>query len=66
MGNSILKQIYSRPGGQRIWIIRSEGGSYLKHFVEGGIAAIGFVDDLGCRNNKFGKFNPDFDKVEKK
>ena len=48
---TINSLVYEKPEGQRIWVVRASGGTYVQHFKKAGIAAIGHLDDLDLSDN---------------
>ncbi len=42
-------EIYRRPESQRIWVVRAQGGMFVRHFEKGETIAIGHLDFLDLR-----------------
>ena len=54
-----FKNIHQVPSGQRIWVVRADGGFFLRHFVEFGTIAIGHLDEIDIYPTGRKPFAPD-------
>src|SRR5690348_6093856 len=48
------------PEGRRYWVIRSERGVYLEHFLQNDFIAVGHLDDLHLQPTDGKPFNGDW------
>lgn len=56
-------QVYERPEGQQVWVVRASSGEYVNHFVKGNEVAIGHLDILNIPTDQVAS-EVDFEKVE--